>query len=87
MFGLFFASNVPMLSTAASRLVLRLGAGGGGQKLLPAVVATKVERLAIALSVESGCFVHGHSADRVFGYGFRVFHGHVSLLVVVIALI
>src|SRR5664279_5732767 len=31
------------LSTAASRLACRLGTGGRGQKLLPAVVAAKVE--------------------------------------------
>jgi hypothetical protein len=72
-----------LLSTAASRLALRLGTGGRGQKLLPAVVAAKVERLPIAFGVESGSFVHGHSADGVFGLGFRFIHGHVSFLVVV----
>jgi hypothetical protein len=66
------------LSTAASRLLLRLGTGGRGQKLLPAVVAAKVKRLAIAFGLESGCFVHGHSADGVFGFGFRFVHGQIS---------
>jgi hypothetical protein len=39
------------LSTTASRLALRLGTGGRGQKLLPTVVATKVERLSITFDV------------------------------------
>jgi len=71
------------LSAAASRLVLRCGTGGHGQKLLPTVVAAKVERLSIAFDAESGCFVHGHSADGIFGNGFRFFHAHVPFLVVV----
>jgi hypothetical protein len=50
------------------------------------VVAAKVERLSLAFGVESGRFVHGHSADRVFGHGFRFFHGHVSFFVVVVAI-
>jgi hypothetical protein len=75
-----------MLPTTAARLFLGVCAGGRGQKLLPAVIAAKVERLSIAFGVESDCFVHGHSADGVFGHGFRFFHGHVSFLVVVIAL-
>jgi hypothetical protein len=74
------------LSTAASRLILRLIADGRGQKLFPTVVAAKVERLSLAFGVESGRFVHGHSADRVFGHGFRFFHGHVSFFVVVVAI-
>jgi hypothetical protein len=48
------------------------------------MVAAKVERLSIAFGVESGCFVHGHSADGVFGHGFRFSHGHVPFLVVVV---
>jgi hypothetical protein len=47
------------------------------------MVAAKVERLSIAFGVESGCLVHGHSADGVFGHGLRFFHGHVPFLVVV----
>jgi hypothetical protein len=43
--------------------VVRLSTGERGQKLLPTVVATKVDRLSIALNVESGCFVHDHAAD------------------------
>jgi hypothetical protein len=73
-----------VLSTAASRLGRLLSTGGRGQKLLPAVVAAKVESLSIAFGVESGCFVHGHSADGVFGHGFRFFYGHFSFLVVVV---
>jgi len=77
-------SFAPLVSAAASRLTLRLGAGGRGQKLLPTVVAAKVERLSIAFDVESRCFVHGHSADGVFGHGFRFFHDHVPFVVSVI---
>lgn len=69
-----------LLSTATSRLVLRLSNGGRGQELLPTVVAAKVERLSIAFGVESGDFVHGHSTDGVFGHGFRFFHSHVSFV-------
>jgi hypothetical protein len=76
--------GVWLLSTAASRFTLQLVTGGRGQKLLPAVVAAKVERFSIAFGVESGGFVHGHSADGVFGHRFRFFHGHVSFLVVVV---
>jgi hypothetical protein len=82
--GFYSTCNVRALSTAASRLVLPLSTGGRRQKLLPTVVAAKVERLSIAFGVESGCFVHGHSADGVFGRGFRFFHGLVSFLVVVV---
>jgi len=75
--GEILPSFAVLASTAAPGLVLRLGAGGRGQKLLPTVVAAKVERLSIAFDVEGGCLVHGHSADRVFGLGFRFIHGHV----------
>jgi hypothetical protein len=73
-----------MLSTAASRLTLGLGTGGRGQKLLPTVVAAKVVPLSIAFGVERGCFIHGHSADGVDGFGFRCFHGPASFLVNVV---
>src|SRR5271170_1305849 len=56
------------LSTATARLAVCLGAGGRGQKLLSAAVGAKVVRLAIALTVDGGRFVHGHSADGVFGH-------------------
>jgi hypothetical protein len=84
MSGFCFSHMERMLSTAASRLSVRLSTAGRGQKLLPAVVAAKVEPLSVALGVESGCFVHSHSADGVFGYGFRFFHDHVPFLVVVV---
>jgi hypothetical protein len=51
------------------------------------VIAAKVERLSLAFGVESGRFVHGHSADGIFGHGFRFFHGHVSFLVVVVSIV
>ena len=78
------ARFVWVLSTAASRLVGWLSTSGRGQKLLPAVVAAKVERLPTAFGMEGSCFVHVHSADGVFGRGFRFFHGHVPFLVVVV---
>jgi len=58
-----------MSSTTAARLFLGLRASGRGHKLLPTVVAAKVKRLSIAFGMESGGFVHGHSADGVFGHG------------------
>jgi hypothetical protein len=79
------ARFVWVLSTAASRLVVWLSTSRRGQKLLPAVVAAKVESLPTAFGMEGGCFVHVHSADGVFGHGFRFFHGHVPFLVVVTA--
>jgi hypothetical protein len=59
-----------MLSAAASRLVVLLSTGGIQQKLLPAVIAAEVERLSIAFDVESGCFIHSHPANGVFGHDF-----------------
>jgi hypothetical protein len=41
------------------------------------MVAAKVECLSIAFGVESGCFVHSHSADGIFGHGFGFIHVHV----------
>jgi hypothetical protein len=76
---IYFAYNLRMLSTAGFRLIHGLSASGRGLKLLPTVVAAKVERLSSAVGVESGCFVNGHSADGVFGHGFRFFHGDVPL--------
>jgi hypothetical protein len=75
------------LSATAARLCFRLRSIRRGQELLPAVVAAKVERFSIALGVERGGFIHGHSADRIFGHSFRFFHGFVSFLVVVIKLV
>lgn len=46
------------------------------------MVAAKVERLSLAFGVEGGGFVHAHSADEIFGYGFRLFHGHAPFLVI-----
>ena len=79
-FDTAFQRSAQVLSTAPTRLALRLGTGGQGQKLLPTVVAAKVEGLSITFGAESRCFVHGHSADGVFGHGLRFFHGHVSFL-------
>jgi hypothetical protein len=76
-------SVAAFLSTAASRLLFRLSTSAGRQKLLPTMVTAKVERLSIAFGAKSGCFIHGHSADAVFGHGCRFFHGHVSFLIIV----
>jgi len=78
---------VEFSSTTTSGLFLRFGAGGRSEKLLSAVLTAKVVRLAIALSAESGCFVDGHSANRVFGYGFRVLHGRTPLLMLIVILL
>jgi hypothetical protein len=51
------------------------GVTGPVEKLRQAVLTAKIKRLPIALGVKSGRFVHGHSADRVFDDGFRLFHG------------
>jgi hypothetical protein len=45
--------------------------------------AAKVERLSIALGVDRGGLVYGHSADGVFGLGFCLVHGHLPWLMVV----
>jgi hypothetical protein len=79
--ALFISPGETLLSTTASGFSLRPGTGGRGQELFQAVAAAKVERLSIAFSVQGGGFVHGHSADGVFGHGFRFFHGHVSFSV------
>jgi hypothetical protein len=75
------------LSTATARLAVSLGARGLGQKLLSAAVGAKVVRLAIALSVDGGCFVHGHSADGIFNHGCRLVHGSVPFAVVFVTVI
>lgn len=85
MSGFCFAYNVRMLSTAAPRFILGLGTGACRQKLLPTMVAAKVEHLSIAFDVECSCFVYSHSTDGVFGCGLRFFHGHVSFLVVLVS--
>ena len=69
----YFAYNVRVSSTAATSLSRGLSTGGGGQKLLPTAVAAKVVRLAIAFGVQSGGFVHGHSANRVLVMDFASF--------------
>ncbi len=71
------------LPTATSGLVLRLGIGGRGQKLSPAVFAAKVECFSVAVGVDRGGLVHGHAADGVFGHRFRFIHGLVTFLGVV----
>ena len=53
---------------------------------MPALIAAKIVRFSIAFGVRSGCFVHGHSADGVFGGSFRVFHGHDPFLIVGVTL-
>jgi len=73
----------PILLTAAVRLLLLLHAGRRRQEFFPAGVAAKVKRLSIAFGMESGCFVHCHSTDGVFGHSFRCFHCCVPFLAVV----
>jgi hypothetical protein len=85
-FFLWSFGHARVLPATAARLFPGLRTSGSGQKLLPAMVAAKVERLSIAFGVESGCLVHGHSADGVFGRGFRIIHCFVSFLVAITAL-
>jgi hypothetical protein len=75
------SSFAAFLSTAAFRLVLSLSTGGREQNRLPTVVAAKVECLSVTFGVKSAGFVHGHSADGVFGRGSRFFHGHDPFVV------
>ncbi len=59
-----------VLRIAMATPAVGLGGRRLGQKLLPAVLTAKVERLTVAFSVERRRFVHYHSADGVFGHGF-----------------
>lgn len=59
-----------MLTAATAGLDFDLGAGGFGDKLLPTVVAAKIERLSIAFGVKSSCLVDTHSTDGIFRRGF-----------------
>ena len=52
----------------ALRFLFVLRSGRRRQELLPTVVAAKIRHLSSAFCVESGCFVHCHSADGVFGH-------------------
>lgn len=72
-----------MLSTAAARCALRLDISRGSEKFLPTMVAAKIERLAIALSVQSGCLVHGHAADGILGWCLSCIHNIVLFRVMV----
>jgi hypothetical protein len=72
------------LSTSPSRLALPVSTGRRKRNLLPTPIAAEAERLHIALALGRDCFAHGHSADGIFGHGFRFFRGHVPFLVVVV---
>ena len=74
------ARNARNASAAAAWLILRIDTRGRGQERLPTVIAAKVKSLSVAVGVESGCFVNGHSADRIFGHRFRFDHGCDSFL-------
>jgi hypothetical protein len=80
--GFCFACSARTLSAAAATgLVVRLGNVGRGQEFFPALLAAKVGGFSIAFGVEGGGGIHGHSADGVFGFGFRRIHDDVSFLV------
>jgi len=53
---------------AATRTLGEMRGLSLGQKFLQAVVAAKVKRLSRAFSMGRTRFVHGHSANRVFGH-------------------
>lgn len=63
---------------AASGLVLGCVTGRRGRECCPAVLATEVERLPIAVCVESRRWVHRHSTHGVSRRGCRLRHGHAS---------
>ena len=52
------------LAPATRTSVASLGRGLS-QEILPAMLAAKIVRLAVAFSVQRGRFIHGHSANRV----------------------
>ena len=64
------AAGVGMFAFAAATIPVRCGGRALRTELLPAVLAAKVKRLSLALGAESRCFVHRHSANRVFGHDF-----------------
>ena len=66
----FVAAVVSMFAFAAATIAVRFGGRALRKELLPAVLAAKVKRLALALGMESRRFIHRHSADWVFGHGF-----------------
>jgi hypothetical protein len=82
-FGMRDAEALP--TAAATGLVVRLGIVGRRQEFFPTVLAAKVEGFSIAFGVEGGGGIHGHSADGVFGFGFRRIHDAVSFVFAVIA--
>ena len=49
------------------------------------MLAAKIEFFAIAFGVESGGCIHGHSTDRIFGFGFRRIHNAVFFVFVITA--
>jgi hypothetical protein len=67
-------------TAAATGLVVRLGLVRRRQEFIPAVLAAKVEGFSIAFGVKGGGGIHGHSADEVFGFGFRRIHDAVSFV-------
>lgn len=70
-FGMRAAEALP--TAAATGLVVRFGMVGRRQEFFPTVLAAKVEGFSIAFGMEGGGGIHGHSADGVFGFGFRLF--------------
>ncbi len=74
------------LFTAATEFFIRLGISGSGQEFLPAVLAAEVEHFSIALGVDRSRFINGHATDGVFGFGFRIVHGQVRLLIVIVTI-
>lgn len=73
-----------MLFPVASRGTLRIFTGAGRRNPLMAVVVANVERCSMAIGIERGSLARGHSAHAFFGHRFRLLHGHIDFLVVVI---
>ena len=70
-----------MSPAATARLLCGLCIGRHGQEFLATMFAAKVKCLSIAVRVNSGGFVNGHSADWILGGGLGIVHGCGRLLV------
>jgi hypothetical protein len=66
--GFYFSLAVTVMYVIAATIPARFGARKLRQKLFPAVLAAKIKCLAVAFGVKRRRFVHGHSADGVFGH-------------------
>lgn len=69
----YFRIAVTLMFVTAATIAVRFGGHALRQKRFLAMLAAKIKRLSIAVSVESRRFVHRHSANRVFGHSFAFY--------------